>query len=184
MTILRSLARESLGWLIGTGVLLVLAGFCAIFFPFAAGLAADTTIGILIILGGISHFALAWNLRHIGGALWEALVGVVYVVGGFVLLVYPITGLVTLTTVLAIYLSGSALVELLVYFGLRFLPGSGWLLFNCIITFILAIMVLRQLPVSAVWLPGTLVGFAMLSSGISRLVLAFAAKRAMAVVTA
>ena len=184
MANLRSLASESLGWLIGTGILLVVAGCFAIYAPFAAGLAADTTIGILLIVGGVAHFVLAWQLRHVGGALWEVLVGVAYVVGGCFLFSYPISGLVTLTTVLAIYLFCSSFMELLAYFGLRFLPHSGWLLFNGIITFILAVMVLRQLPVSAVWVPGTLVGFAMLSSGISRLALGFAAKRVVGAITA
>lgn len=184
MTNLRSIASESLGWLIGTGILLVLAGGFAIYAPFAAGLAADTTIGILLIVGGVSHFVLAWKLRQIGGTLWEVLVGIGYVLGGIVLLVYPVTGLVTLTAILAVYLFASALTELLAYYGLRFLRGSGWLLFNSIVTFVLAIMIVRHLPVSAVWVPGTLVGFAMLSSGISRLALGFTAKRAVTELTA
>jgi len=44
--------------------------------------------------------------------------------------------------------------------------------------------VLRQLPVSAVWVPGTLVGFSMITSGIARLSIAIAAKRAATQLTA
>lgn len=177
MTNIRSLASESLGWLIGTGILLVLAGCFAIYAPLAAGLAADTVIAVLIFISGIAHFVLSWKLRHIGGSPWEFLIGLVYVAGGLALFAYPVNGLVTLTLVLSLYLFGSAITELLAYYGLRFLAGSGWLLFNGIVTLILAVMIFRHLPISAVWVPGTLVGFALLSSGISRLFLASAAKR-------
>lgn len=178
MNNLRSIATESLGWLIATGILLVLAGAFAIYSPLAAGLAADTTLSVLIIVGGIAHFVLAWKLRHIGGSLWEILIGTTYLAAGIFLLVFPISGLVTLTAILAVYLFSSAVTELLSYYTLRFLPGSGWLLANGIITFILAIMIVAHLPTSAAWVPGTLVGFAMLSSGVSRLMLAYAAKQA------
>jgi uncharacterized membrane protein HdeD (DUF308 family) len=184
MTNLRSLAKESLGWMIGTGILLVIAGAFAVYAPFSAGLAADTTIAVLLIIGGIAHLVLAWKLRGIGGSLWEVLVGLAYIVGGLVLFAYPVAGLVTLTLILGIYLFCSALTELAAYFGLRFLRGSGWFLFNGIVTLILAIMVLRQLPVSAVWVPGTLVGFSMITSGIARLSIAIAAKRAATQLTA
>ncbi|MEI9981553.1 MAG: DUF308 domain-containing protein [Edaphobacter sp.] len=178
MTNLRSLANESLGWMIGTGILLVIVGAFAVYAPFTAGLAADTTIAVLLMIGGIAHFVLAWQLRGIGGSLWEVLVGIAYILGGLVLFAYPVAGLVTLTLILGIYLFFSALTELAAYFGLRFLRGSGWFLFNGIITLILAIMVLRHLPVSAVWVPGTLVGFSMITSGVTRLSIALAAKRA------
>lgn len=184
MTDLRSLASTTLTWLIGTGILLVLIGAYAIYAPFTAGLAADATIAVLLIIGGIAHFVLAWQLRKVGGSLWEVLVGIAYILGGLLLFAYPITGLVALTAVITIYLFVTAVTELLAYYSLRFLRGSGWLLFNGVITFLLALMVLFHLPVSAVWVPGTLVGIAMLTSGISRLFLGFTAKQAISEGTA
>jgi len=67
--------------------------------------------------------------------------------------------------------------EFILSFRLRPLPGSGWLLFDGIITLILAIMIWKTWPSSSEWVIGTLVGISMLFSGISRLMLSLAARR-------
>ncbi len=67
--------------------------------------------------------------------------------------------------------------EFILSFRLRPLPGSGWLLFDGIITLILAMMIWRTWPSSSEWVIGTLVGISMLFSGISRLMLSLAARR-------
>jgi len=46
--------------------------------------------------------------------------------------------------------------------------GSGWLLFDGIVTLLLAFMILGTWPSSKIWAIGTLVGVSMLFSGISR----------------
>jgi uncharacterized membrane protein HdeD (DUF308 family) len=57
------------------------------------------------------------------------------------------------------------------------MPGSNWLLFDGIITLILAILISRSWPSSTEWVIGTLVGISMLFSGASRLSLSLAARR-------
>lgn len=54
----------------------------------------------------------------------------------------------------------------------------GRLLFDVIITLILAVMIWRTWPASTVWVIGMLVGFSMLFSGIARLMLSLAERRA------
>jgi hypothetical protein len=48
---------------------------------------------------------------------------------------------------------------------------------NAIITLVLAIIIWRTWPANAGWVLGILVGFSMLFSGVSRLMLALAARR-------
>ena len=55
------------------------------------------------------------------------------------------------------------------YFHVRSLPGSGWILFDGIVTLILALMIWRSWPASAVWALGTIVGINLLMSGFTRL---------------
>jgi len=59
---------------------------------------------------------------------------------------------------------------------LRPLPGSGWLLFDGVITLILAVMIWRAWPSSSEWAIGILVGVSMLFSGTSRLMISLAAR--------
>jgi len=112
-----------------------------------------------------------------GGILWELLVGILYVFVGCYLLFRPVAGLASLTLALAIYLFAEGVLELILSFRLRPMPSSGWLLFDGIITLILAVMIWRTWPSSTEWVIGTLVGISMLFSGISRLMLSLAARR-------
>ena len=87
------------------------------------------------------------------------------------------TGLVSLTLGLALYLVAEAILEFILAYRLRPVPGSGWLFFDGIVTLVLAIMIWRNWPASTAWAIGMLVGISMLFSGISRLMLSLAARR-------
>jgi uncharacterized membrane protein HdeD (DUF308 family) len=60
------------------------------------------------------------------------------------------------------------------------MPGSNWLLFDGIVTLILAILIWRTWPSSTEWVIGMLVGISMLFSGAARLSLSLAARRVLA----
>jgi uncharacterized membrane protein HdeD (DUF308 family) len=177
---LRSIARESAGWTIALGVLLIILGILALMAPGIAGVAVTVMIGWLLILGGIAHLVLSWHLRRAGGMIWELLIGLSYIVVGVYMLAYPGVGLVALTAFLGAYLLIKGIFELIMWFRVRHLRGSGWVLFDAIVSLILSGMIWMHLPYSATWVIGTLVGFGILFSGISRLVLGIHAKRLIA----
>ena len=176
-TSLGTIVKKSVGWSIWLSVLMILAGFLAIAVPQAAGIAVNLLVAWLLVFSGGAHLAFAWHTRTAGGILWELLVGILYVFVGCYLLFRPVAGLASLTLALAIYLFAEGVLELILSFRLRPMPGSGWLLFDGIITLILAVMIWRTWPSSTEWVIGTLVGISMLFSGISRLMLSLAARR-------
>jgi uncharacterized membrane protein HdeD (DUF308 family) len=69
------------------------------------------------------------------------------------------------------------MLEFVLSYLLRSIPGSGWLLFDGIVTVILAFMIWRTWPWSTEWAIGTLVGVSMLFSGVSRLMVSLAVRR-------
>jgi uncharacterized membrane protein HdeD (DUF308 family) len=69
------------------------------------------------------------------------------------------------------------ILEFVLSYLLRSIPGSGWLLFDGIVTVILAFMIWRTWPWSTEWAIGTLVGVSMLFSGVSRLMVSLAVRR-------
>jgi uncharacterized membrane protein HdeD (DUF308 family) len=85
--------------------------------------------------------------------------------------------MVSLTLALAIYLFAESILEFILAVRLRPMPGSGWLFVDAIITLVLAIIIWRTWPANAGWVLGILVGFSMLFSGVSRLMLSLAARR-------
>jgi len=171
-----TIVKKAVGWSIGLSVLLIVAGILAIALPFAAGIAINVLIAWLLVFCGCVHLVFSWHTRTTGGFFWELLVGILYTFIGVYMLVHPLRGLMTLTLALAIYLFLEAILEFALGFKLRPLPGSGWLLFDGVITLILAVMIWRTWPSSSAWVIGTLVGISMLFSGTSRLMLSLAAR--------
>jgi len=174
---LGAIAKESVGWSIGLSVLIILGGILAIVIPPAAGIAVLVVVAWLLMFSGVAHLVFAWHTRTAGGMIWELLLGLLYIFVGVYALLHPAAGLASLTLVLAIYLFAEGLLELILSFKLRPLPGSSWLLFDGIITLILAILIWRSWPSSSEWVIGTLVGISMLFSGAARLSLSLAARR-------
>jgi uncharacterized membrane protein HdeD (DUF308 family) len=170
--------RKSIGWSITLSILLILAGFFALLIPFISGIGITIFIGWLMIISGITHFVFAFKTHTTGGVLWELLLGAVYLFTGVYLIMHPLAGLLTLTLFLACYLFFEGIFEIVQYFQIRPRHGAGWLLFDAIVTLILAFMIWRSWPASSVWVVGTLIGISMIFSGFSRLMLSLAAKRA------
>jgi len=168
--------KKTVGWSIGLSVLMIVAGILAIASPLAAGIAVNVLVAWLLVFSGCAHLVFAWHARGGGGFVWELLVGILYIFIGVYLLMHPLAGLASLTIALAIYLFLEAILEFVLGFILRPLPGTGWLIFDGIVTLILAVMVWRTWPTSAPWLIGTLVGISMLFSGTARLMLSLAAR--------
>jgi uncharacterized membrane protein HdeD (DUF308 family) len=68
--------------------------------------------------------------------------------------------------------------EVVTFFQFSSIPGSGWTLFDGIVTIFLAYMIWRPWPVSSVWAIGTLVGVNLIFSGFTRLMYSVGAKKA------
>jgi uncharacterized membrane protein HdeD (DUF308 family) len=174
-----ALTPKSIGWSIALSVLLILAGLFAILIPPLSGLAVTLIFAWTMIISGITHFVFAFKTHTTGGVLWELLVGAIYLFTGVYLILHPLSALIALTLILAIYLFLEGIVETILSFQLRPRHGANWLLIDGIVTLILAIMIWRSWPASTVWVIGTLVGISMVFSGFSRLMLSLAAKRAL-----
>jgi len=170
-------ANRGLGWSIFLSILLILAGFFTLMIPSIGGIGITIFIGWAMIISGITHFVFAWHAHGAGAKLWEVLVGLVYLIAGFYLVFHPAYGLASLTLLLAFYLFFEGIFEIILFFQARARSGAVWILFDGIVTLILAWMIWSHWPSSSVWAIGTLVGISMLFSGFSRLMLSLAAKR-------
>jgi len=175
-TSIATFVQKSVGWSIGLSVLMIVAGLLAIASPMAAGIAIDVLVAWLLVFSGCVHLVFSWYRRTAGGFLWELLLGILYIGIGVYLLVHPVAGLASLTFAVAAYLFFEAILEFVLGFTVRPLPGSGWLLLDGVITLILAGMIWRAWPSSSAWAIGILVGVSMLFSGASRLMLSLAAR--------
>ena len=164
-----AVVKKALNGSIIISVLMIVVGVLAIILPPVAGVAITLLVGWLMLFTGAAHLAYAWHTRTVGGLAWGILLGTVYILAGGYVLLNPVVGLASLTFVLAAYLVLESILELMLWYQFRLLPGSSWFLVDGIITLVLALVILRTWPASTVWVVGTLVGISMLFSGVARL---------------
>jgi len=153
------------------GILMLICGVLAIALPLASAVGIAIIIGWLILISAVWHLIAAFRTGHIGGFFWQLLLAIVYGVAGVVILFYPLAGVASLTLILATFLFIEAILEGALYFNLRGRVRAGWILFDAIITLILAVLIWAQWPSSSAWALGTLLGVSLIFSGLARLML-------------
>lgn len=154
-----------------TGVLLIVLGIIAIAMPVISTIFAETWVAIILASAGFAKLFYAYNTRESGGFVWKLLLGVLYIATGVMLLIYPSTGILTLTLLIGSFLLTEGVFELILAFKLRPQQNWTWVLGDGIITLILGAMIWFQWPFNAPWLIGTLLGVSVLFTGVSRTML-------------
>lgn len=96
---------EGWGWWLAMGVVSVLAGLVALFWPGITALALLYVIAFYAILFGITGIVGGVRFRKVpdSGWVWSVLAGVVAVLFGIVLLIFPGEGILSLIVLLGIY---------------------------------------------------------------------------------
>ena len=169
--------KKATGWAMVWAVLLAVAGIVALVLPFEVGISIAIVLACLIIIAGIFHLIFAVVAGSFGGYLWRTLIGILYMVGGIFLIRRPIVALASFTIVLGVIFLVEGFLQIASYFAIRSLPGSGWTLFDGIISLILAMLILAHWPSSSVWALSIIVGVNLLVSGITRFMHLLAARR-------
>jgi uncharacterized membrane protein HdeD (DUF308 family) len=166
-------------------VLMVVAGARAIFLLPETSEGLTALVGWLLVLTGATDVAHALRTRDKAGhrlAMILVGLGIVCIVAGGYVLVHPLMGFAPLTFVWLIYLLGKSLLGLVFSYRLRPLPGASWLYFDGIAnSFILGMILLgiwTMWPVASTRVIGILVGISMLFSGVARLMVSLAPRRA------
>jgi uncharacterized membrane protein HdeD (DUF308 family) len=160
------------------GVALIILGMVAVGSPFLAAVAVNALIAWLIILAGVLHLIVAFHTREAGSLIWRLLVGLAYIVFGAYITGHPALGVVSLTLVLASLFLIEGILNIALYFKVRSVQRSSWLLIDGIITLLLGLLIYIQWPSSSAWAIGTLVGVSMIMSGLTRIMLSSAVRKA------
>jgi uncharacterized membrane protein HdeD (DUF308 family) len=172
--VVRQASTLSIGW----GILLIVLGMAAVGSPFLAAVAVNVAIAWLIVLAGAVHVILALRAHGAGSMIWKLLVGVAYVCFGVYLILHPVLAVASLTLVLASLFLIEGVLDIVLFVKMRSVGGSTWVLLDGIITLLLGLMIYMQWPSSSAWAIGTLVGVSMIISGVTRVMMSLAVRRA------
>jgi len=160
------------------GVLLIVFGMVAVGSPLLAAVAVNALVAWLIILAGVVHLMLAFRVHQAGSVIWKVLVGIAYLCFGGYLIIHPVLGVASLTLLLGSLFLIEGILNIVLYVKMRPIHGSSWMLVDGIVTLLLGLMIYLQWPSSSAWAIGTLVGVSMIFSGVARVMMSLAVRKA------
>ena len=152
-------------WFVLLGILLILLGAFAWFDVVAATLAGTLFIGAALVVGGILQILHAMLDRGWGGFLLHVLSGVLYTIGGFLIMAEPVQGSLVLTIAIAALLVVGGISRVTLAVGHWHLGGSGLLLLGGLISIGVGVGLYVTLPWSGLWVVGTLIAVELIFHG-------------------
>jgi uncharacterized membrane protein HdeD (DUF308 family) len=156
---------------LGVSIVAIVLGIAAILLPSFSTLVVESWLAFILISVGAGNAFYAIQRRPEGFG-WQIFLGILYVGTGILLLTNPLGGVLTITLLLGSFFLTEGVFESIMAFKVRPQKNWGWVLANGILTFGLGLLVWLGWPRDAFWTIGTLVGISVLSTGISRLMLA------------
>ncbi len=164
--------------LLTAGIISTVLGAIAIIVPQLASVTVTYLFGILLLIGAVAFVAEAISRGSTGHRIWSALLAVLYVFAGVWLIINPVSGTITLTLILAVFFLLIGALRLIAGIASRGkVPNAGWTIVNGVLSIVIAVLVIGELPSSAAWAIGLLVGIQLLFDGIALIVAAMAGKQ-------
>ena len=146
------------------GIALIVIGSMCISDPLISSLASVVFLGYLLIAAGMIQVVSSFWSGKWSGMLLHLLIGVLYVIVGYMIVDSPGVSMVLLTQFIAIFLIVGGLFRIISALVVRF-QDWGWVALNGGITLLLGIIVHRQMPEAALWVIGLFVGIEMIFNG-------------------
>ena len=169
-------AKKNWGWFFGFGVLLLLLGIAIIGSSYIATVFSVFLFGIFLLAAGIVQIIQAFMAAKWSGLFLSLLLGILYIITGFLCIANPALMAINLTLFIAAFLFVAGLFKMLSALIIRF-DQWGWVFFNGLITFILGAMIYANWPLSGLWVIGLFIGIDLILAGWSWILLSLAARR-------
>src|SRR5215471_14952976 len=127
------------------GIALVVIGALCISDPLIPSIASVLFLGYLLVAAGIVQVVSSFWSGKWSGMLLHLLIGVLYVIVGYMIVDSPGISMLLLTQFIAIFLIVGGLFRIISALVVRF-QDWGWVALNGGITLLLGIIIQRQLP--------------------------------------
>jgi uncharacterized membrane protein HdeD (DUF308 family) len=169
--------RAKWGWIVALGVVYVIAGFIALGSIVAATAASVLVVGIMMIVAGVAEIINAFQIKSWGKFLIWALLGVLYIVAGFVTFENPLLAAVLLTLMLGASLLVSGIVRIFLAFSMKRETPWIWVALSGVITLLLGLLILARWPINSVYILGLFLGIDLIMAGAGWIGLGFGLHR-------
>ena len=164
------------GWFLAKGILMIIVGTLALGSYVMVTLFSMIFLGWLMIFAGVVEAVHAFWKKEWGGLFLNLLVGVLYIVVGFMVLANPTASAMTLTLIMAIFFILDGIFRIIIAVTMHY-PRWGWMLLNGIVTLILGIIIWQQWQQLGLRIIGLFIGIDLIFSGWAWVMLSLAARQ-------
>lgn len=161
------------GWFLVTGIISCVLGIFAWRAPMIASAGVAAALGIILLISGVVQLIETLRFSRYGGTAWKVFQSLISIVGGFIMLRYPVIGIMGIGLTIIFYLFVSSASQMTLAFATRHVRGSGVLVLSSIVSFVLGVLLIAQLPVSALWIPGVFLAVDLIIGGASLILVSF-----------
>jgi uncharacterized membrane protein HdeD (DUF308 family) len=158
--------RSSWGWFLFLGILLMVLGAVCIVSNITATFATVLFFGWLLLFSGIAALIQAFRVHTWNGFFLYLLNALLRGFTGYLLIRYPLSGAVSLTLILASFFIVGGLFRAIAAGTLKF-PRWAWSAVSGVVSMVLGIILLMQMPASSVWFIGFCIGVDLIFDGAS-----------------
>ncbi len=159
--------RAKSGWIIALGIVYVIAGFVALGSVVIATIASVLIVGVMMVVAGVAEVINAFQVKSWGKFLLWALLGVLYIIAGFVTFENPILAALVLTLVLGASLVASGVMRIVLAFSMKREMPWIWVAVSGVITLLLGLLILARWPINSVYILGLFLGVDLVVAGAS-----------------
>ena len=170
--------RAKWGWIVALGVVYLLAGFIALGSVAMATVVSVLVVGVMMIIAGVAEVFGAFQIKSWGKFLLWALLGVLYIIAGFVTFQNPLLAAVLLTLVLGASLVVSGIMRMFLAFSMKRETPWIWVALSGVITLLLGVLILVRWPVSSLYILGLFLAIDLIMAGAGWIGLGFGLRRA------
>ena len=169
--------RTGWGWFVALGIAQLVLGVIAWFDVIAFTIAGVIFIGALLLVAGVFQAVHAFMDREWGAFALHLLMGLLYIVGGFLLMAEPLEGSLVITILVALALMIGGVLRIVMAVQHRHMQGWWILLAGGVISLLVGLMLYLMLPWSGLWVVGTLIAVELIVHGVSWIQFGLALRR-------
>jgi uncharacterized membrane protein HdeD (DUF308 family) len=147
------------------GAAMVLVGVLAAAAPYTAAMLLTLLLGWALIIGGVAQTIFAIKTRAERLLVLNVVIACLYLIVGILILTRPMASVLTLTLLLALFLTVDGIVKIARGLANRRLGNWAWSLAGGIVILILGLVVWSQFPAAGMRMLGLFAGLALILSG-------------------
>jgi uncharacterized membrane protein HdeD (DUF308 family) len=177
-TIVAGMVTQNRKRLMGYGILSIILGFIGIYLSTAMTMTTILFMGIFLIIIGIIFLIETFSAPDWKGKFLNLALSILYVGGGVVTVLNPVSTAIWFTLFLAVFLTMIGVLRIIMAFQIKDRTDAwSWIAFGGLLNIILGVLVYMQWPASGLWVIGLFISIELIIHGFNAMILSRIARK-------